>query len=53
MESFLTLLKQMTCIQNTTSGEGTAYPSGASHPIPGFCGVRVAQFLVFCVVFVL
>ena len=30
---------------------GTAYPSGAPEFIPDFSGVRVAQSLVFCVVF--
>ena len=30
---------------------GTVYPSGAPEFIPGFCGVRVARSLVFCVVF--
>ena len=29
---------------------GTVYPSGAPEFTPGFCGVRVARSLVFCVV---
>jgi len=32
-------------------GTGTAYPSGAPEFIPDFSRVRVAQSLVFCVVF--
>jgi hypothetical protein len=34
-----------------TSGTGTANPSGAPELILGFSGVRVAQYLVFCLVF--
>jgi len=34
-----------------TSGAGTAYLSGAPEFTPGFSGVRVAQSLVFCVVY--
>ena len=36
---------------SSISGARTAYPSGAHKLIPGFCGVRVAQSLVFCAVF--
>ena len=36
---------------SSISGARTAYPSGAHKLTPGFCGVRVAQSLVFCVVF--
>ena len=42
------------CKSNTTSvtsRAGTYYPSGAPEFTPGFLGVRVARFLVFCVVF--
>jgi hypothetical protein len=35
----------------TTSGAGTVYPSGAPDVTPDFSGVRVDQYLVFCVVF--
>jgi len=34
-----------------TSGAGTAYPSRIKELIPGFCGVRLAQSFVLCVVF--
>ena len=34
-----------------TSGAGTAYPPGVPEFTPAFCGVRVAHFLVFNVVF--
>ena len=34
-----------------TNGTGTAYQSGAHEFSPIFRGVRVAQFLVFCVVY--
>ena len=34
-----------------TSGEGTAYACSASELTPGWCGVRFAPSLVFCVVF--
>ena len=37
----------------STSGEGTAYPSRAPGLASGFEWGRVAQTLVFCVVFVL
>jgi hypothetical protein len=30
---------------DTTSGAGTAYPSGAPEFIPGFSWVRIAQYL--------
>jgi hypothetical protein len=33
------------------SGEGIIYPSGVHDFPPGFSGVRVAQYLVFCVLF--
>jgi hypothetical protein len=33
-----------------TSGTGTVYTSGAPEFTPGFSGVRVALFLVFCIV---
>jgi len=36
---------------DTTSGTGTAYPSGAHEFTPCFSGVRAAQSLVFCVMF--
>ena len=43
------------CYKSKTTGAGrgtgTAYPSGAHKFIPDFSGVRVAQSLVFCVVF--
>jgi hypothetical protein len=35
----------------TTSGAGTAYPSGAPDVASDFSAVRVNQYLVFCVVF--
>jgi hypothetical protein len=37
--------------KGNNSGAGTAYPSRTPEIIPGFCGVRVARSLVFCVVF--
>ena len=43
------------CYKSKTTGAGrgtgAAYPSGAHELIPDFSGVRVAQSLVFCVVF--
>ena len=35
----------------TTNGAETPYPSGEPEFISGFCGVRVVQTLVICVVF--
>jgi hypothetical protein len=37
---------------DATSGGETSHPSGRADVIPGFCGIPVAQYLVFCVVFV-
>jgi hypothetical protein len=37
---------------DATCGAGYTYPSGAPELIPVLSGIRVAQFLVFCVVFV-
>ena len=36
--------------KGNNSGAGTAYPSGKPEIILGFCGIRVARSLVFCVV---
>jgi len=53
--SFMTY--HLVCIKSNTSGvtsgAGTAYPSGARHGTTPqvFNGVRVAQYVVFCVVF--
>jgi hypothetical protein len=45
----------ITNVSNNTTGAtsrvGTAYPVGALGTTPDFCGVSVAQSLVFCVVF--
>ena len=45
----------MTCNKSNKTdaicGAGTVYPSGAPGFTPGFSGVRVAQSLVFCVMF--
>jgi len=37
--------------KGATSGAGITYHSGATELSPGFCGVRVEQYLFVCVVF--
>lgn len=37
--------------KGVTCGKGTAIPSGALEFVLGFSGVRVARYLVFCVIY--
>ena len=51
----LTFIYHRVCIKSNTTGAtcetGTTYPSGVSEFTIVFLGVRVARFLVFCVMF--
>jgi hypothetical protein len=50
--SFITYYQvNLSSAMGATNGTGTAYQSGAHEFSPIFRGVRVAQFLVFCVVY--
>ena len=40
------------CTMGVTSGEGTAYPSGAPEFTPSFSGIRFTRSYVLCVCFV-
>ena len=44
----MSINKVHSIMMGATSGAGTAYPSGAPEFTPGFLGVCVAQYLVFC-----
>jgi hypothetical protein len=44
---FLSLCMFYFSTTDSTSGEGTAYPSGAPEFTPGFSGVRIPRSLVF------
>jgi hypothetical protein len=49
---FLSLCMFYFSTTDSTSGEGTAYPSGAPAFTPGFSGVRIPRSLVFMQFFV-